>query len=79
MSEQPFLRVRRDGAILLDGEEVGYVIKVEAGEAWMGIANWRAEVGTPGDPEAWPRYRAVYAKTRKSAVAGAVEGLEARP
>ena len=71
-----YLHVQRNGTILLEGEAIGLVLKVDdAGFGSLGMS-WRAELGDPGQPEAWPPYRAVYDKTRKGAVAGVLEGLE---
>lgn len=68
--------VQRNGTILWDGEAVGYVWKIERGTLAPGNAKWRAEVGDPANPEAWPRYRSLYAMTRADAVNGALEGVE---
>lgn len=68
------VHVKRDGTILWDGEPVGYVDKV-SGLAPAG-AKWRAEIGDVAKPEAWPNYRAVYAKTRQDAVQAVLEATE---
>jgi hypothetical protein len=69
-----FLYVRRDGRILLEGELLGRVAKVDP--AYRAMGSWRAELGDPAKPEAWPPYRACYARTRRGAVAAVLEGLE---
>jgi hypothetical protein len=63
--------VNRDGTIRWDGDAIGRVEKIGSE-----IGEWRAEVGDPATPEAWPRYRASYARTRKAAIADVLEGLE---
>lgn len=66
------VHVNRDGTIRWDGEPIGYV--------WQGItpgSKWRAELGDVARPDAWPGYRVCYADTRREAVAGALEGVEA--
>lgn len=66
--------VKKDGRILWDGEAIGLVMKVD--EAYKAMGSWRAELGDPARHEAWPPYRAVYARTRRAAVAGVLEGVE---
>ena len=70
-----FVHVKRDGRILWDGQEVGYVYKVE-GTLAAQIGKWRAELGNPGKPTGWPPYRVGYDQTRKGAVALVLDGLE---
>ena len=69
------VHVKRNGEILVDGESVGWVSKVDLAYAAMG--SWRAEVGDPANPgfdeKGGYRYRVVYAKTRKAAVAAVLE------
>ena len=62
--------------ILWDGETVGLVMKVEGGFGIPAGWKWRAEIGNAADPEAWPRYRASYGRTRRLAVADVLEGVE---
>ena len=62
--------------ILWDGEAIGLVFKVDSDLALAAGWKWRAEVGDVADPEAWPRYRASYGRTRKLAVADVLEGVE---
>lgn len=68
------VHVNRDGTIRWDGEPIGYVGKVEGALA-PANAKWRAEIGNPADPEAWPRYVAIYAQTRQDAVQAVLEGV----
>jgi hypothetical protein len=69
-----FLHVQRDGTILLEGEQIGHVARMDEppNVNWT----WRAERGNPAAPEAWPPYRASYGRTRALAVADVLEGLE---
>lgn len=68
--------VNRDGTIRWAGDAIGRVDRVE-GPLAPANAKWRAEVGDAAAPEAWPRFRAVYARTRRDAVAGVLEDVEA--
>lgn len=69
--------VKNDGRILWDGDEIGSVTKVEQGLGTPPAWKWRAEVGDAAKPEAWPPYRASYARTRFDAVADVLDGVEA--
>lgn len=66
--------VNRSGAIRWDGDQIGSVAKVE--QSFWRMGKWRAEIGDPARPTAWPPFRAVYAATRKAAVAEVLEGVE---
>jgi len=68
--------VNRDGTIRWDGEAIGRVDRVDH-PAYRPMGAWRAELGDPADVDAWPPWRAVYARTRRAAVAGALDGVEA--
>jgi hypothetical protein len=70
--------VNADGTIRWDGDPIGRVMKTEEGLA-RELGQWRAEVGSPAAPEAWPRWVACYAKTRKAAVGAVLDGLEVPP
>lgn len=67
------VHVNADGTIRHNGEPIGTVLRVEPPSP---IGKWRAEIGDPRACEAWPAWRAVYAGTRKVAVASAIEDLE---
>ena len=71
------VHVNRDGTIRWDGDAIGVVGKVEG--LAPGGARWRAEVGDPSAPEAWPPFRSVYARTRRDAVAGVLALTPVRP
>jgi len=66
--------VKMDGRILWDGDEIGNVMKVDA--AFHKMGKWRAEIGDPSNPTAWPPFRASYARTKAAAVADVLEGVE---
>jgi hypothetical protein len=71
------ITVSRGGEIRLDGHPIGWTSRVD----FPGLParwKWRAEVGDPAHPKAWPRYRASYGTTRAGAVAGVLEGLGPR-
>jgi hypothetical protein len=68
------VHVNKDGTIRFNGDPIGWVSKVD--DAWKTMGSWRAEIGDAGDPEAWPPYRAVYAKTRKAAIVSALADIE---
>jgi len=68
------VHVNRDGRIHWDGELIGHVTKVDP--AYRAMGAWRAEIGDPAKPEAWPPYRVMYSRTRTDAVAGVLDGVE---
>ena len=69
--------VRRDGRILFNGDDIGFVSKVEVeeGPSLAGMA-WRAEIGDPGRPEEWPPYRVEFRTKRTDAIDAVLEGVE---
>jgi hypothetical protein len=64
--------VSKSGVIRWDGDDIGLVYKTEG----PALGKWRAEIGNPANPDAWPPYRASYAGTRNAAVADVLENLE---
>lgn len=64
--------VSKSGIIRWDGDVIGLAHKTED----PALGKWRAEIGNAAKPDVWPPYRASYAKTRASAIADVLDGLE---
>lgn len=68
--------VNRDGTIRWDGVAIGHVVRVT--DPSDSRFTWRAEIGDVlADANAWPAYAVAYSRTRRGAVAGVLDGVEA--